>query len=169
MFQTKTGRPGGRARRTSTAVALVAGLSGATTAIGVPAAFAASVSAGPLCDGYSACSGAPYTTHNFQNENTRSYWGVPPDQDTAPSGARANCTHDSVYPLQAPGTGVSVTSVSVAGNYILWGERMPDGYKVDGYDNGNVVSVPTSSPPVDVQGDAGAWYWGDSDLERFTF
>ena len=76
--------------------------------------------------------------------------------------------HDSVYPLQAPGTGVSVTSVSVAGNYILWGECMPDGYKVDGYDNGNVVSVPTSGPPVDVQGDAGAWYWGDSDLERFT-
>ena len=76
--------------------------------------------------------------------------------------------HDSVYPLQAPGTGVSVTSVSVAGNYILWGERMPDGYEIDGYDNGNVVSVPTSSPPVDVQGDAGAWYWGDSDLEKFT-
>ncbi len=76
--------------------------------------------------------------------------------------------HRSVYPLQAPGAGVSVSSVSVAGNYILWGERTPDGYKVDGYDNGNVVSVPASSPPVDVQGDAGAWYWGDSDLEKFT-
>lgn len=76
--------------------------------------------------------------------------------------------HDSVYQLQAPAAGVSVTSVSAAGNYILWGDRMPEGYKVVGYDNGNVVSVPTSGPPVDVQGDAGAWYWGDSELEKFT-
>ena len=76
--------------------------------------------------------------------------------------------HDSVYQLQAPSAGVSVTSVSVADNYILWGECLAQGCKVDGYDNGNVVSVPTSRPPVDVQGDAGAWYWGDSDLEKFT-
>jgi surface antigen len=76
--------------------------------------------------------------------------------------------YDSVYQLQAPSAGTSVTSVSVAENYILWGEILPEGYRVDGYDNGNVVSVPTSGPPVDVQGDAGAWYWGDSDLEKFT-
>ena len=75
---------------------------------------------------------------------------------------------DSVYQLQAPSAGVSVTSVSVADNYILWGERYPDGYKVEGYDNGNVLSVPTSGPAVDVQGDAGAWYWADSDLEKFA-
>jgi surface antigen len=75
--------------------------------------------------------------------------------------------HDSVYPLQAPSAGVSVTSVSVADNYVLWGESMPGGYQVDAYDNGNVVSVPSSGPPVDVQGDAGAWYWGGSDLEKF--
>ncbi len=80
--------------------------------------------------------------------------------------------HDSVYQLQAPGAGVSVTSVSVAGNYILSGECVAEAFgqncMVDGYDNGNVVSVPTSGPPVDVQGDTGAWYWGDSDLEKFT-
>ncbi|HTW10716.1 MAG TPA: CHAP domain-containing protein [Acidimicrobiales bacterium] len=76
--------------------------------------------------------------------------------------------HGSAYQLQAPGAGVSVTSVSVAGNYILWGERMPQGYKVDGYDNGNIVPVPAAGPPVDVQGDAGAWYWGGADLEKFT-
>ncbi|MGO9753160.1 MAG: hypothetical protein ACLP8S_31840 [Solirubrobacteraceae bacterium] len=75
---------------------------------------------------------------------------------------------DSVYPLQAPGAGVSVTSVSVADNYILWGDCLAEGCKVDGYDNGNFVSVPTSGPPVDVQGDASAWYWGDSYLEKFT-
>jgi surface antigen len=74
----------------------------------------------------------------------------------------------SPYQLQAPSTGVSITSVSVAGNYILWGERFPEGYKVEGYDNGNILSVPTSGPAVDVQGDAGAWYWGDSDLEKFA-
>ena len=76
--------------------------------------------------------------------------------------------YDSVYQLQAPGAGVTVTSVSVADNYILWGECLAEGCKVEGYDNGNIVSVPTSGPPVDVQGDAGAWYWGDSDLEKFT-
>jgi len=76
--------------------------------------------------------------------------------------------YDSAYQLQAPGAGVSVTSVSVAGSYVLWGDCLAGGCKVDGYDNGNVVSVATSGPPVDVQGDAGAWYWGDSDLEKFT-
>lgn len=76
--------------------------------------------------------------------------------------------YDSVFQVQAASTGVSVTSVSVAGNYILWGERFPEGFKVEGYDNGNISSVPTSGPSVDVQGDGGAWYWGDSDLEKFT-
>jgi surface antigen len=74
----------------------------------------------------------------------------------------------SPFQLQAPGTGVSITSVSLAGSYVLWGESAPTGYKLAGYDNGNVVTVPTSGPAVDVQGDAGAWYWGDSDLEKFT-
>jgi len=76
--------------------------------------------------------------------------------------------HDSVYQLQAPGAGASVTSVSVADNYILWGDCTAESCKVNGYDNGNFVSVFTSGPPVDVQGDAGAWYWGDSALEKFT-
>jgi hypothetical protein len=58
--------------------------------------------------------------------------------------------------------------VSVADNYILWGDCLAEACKVDGYDNGNIVSVPTSGPPVDVQGDASAWYWGDFDLEKFA-
>jgi surface antigen len=81
-----------------------------------------------------------------------------------------------VHQLQAASPGDSVTSVSVADNYILWGGCVAKEYggtstldcTVDGYDNGHVVSVPTSGPSVDVQGDAGAWYWGDSDLEKFT-
>jgi hypothetical protein len=84
------------------------------------------------------------------------------------SGFRFQGPNDSVFQLQAPDAGVSVASVSVAGNYILWGECLADGCKVNGYDNGIIVSVSTSGPPVDVQGDAGAWYWGDSDLEKFT-
>jgi surface antigen len=76
--------------------------------------------------------------------------------------------YGSAYQLQAASAGVSVTSVSVAGNYIIWGERFPLGFKVEGYDNGNILSVPTSGPSVDVQGDGGGWYWGDSDLEKFT-
>jgi hypothetical protein len=71
--------------------------------------------------------------------------------------------------LQLPVAGVSVTSVSVAGNYILWAECLPQWCQVDGDDNGGVVSMPTSGTPVDIQGDAGAWYWGDSGgLEKFT-
>jgi surface antigen len=74
---------------------------------------------------------------------------------------------DIYYQLQAPVAGVSVTSVSVAGNYVLWADCFPQWCQVDG-DNGSVVSVATSGIPVDAQGDAGAWYWGDSDLEKFT-
>ncbi len=66
---------GGRARRTLTAIALVAGLYGGAMAIDTPTALS-SVSAGPLCEGYSACSVAPYTTHNYQNELSNSYWGM---------------------------------------------------------------------------------------------
>ena len=76
--------------------------------------------------------------------------------------------YDSIYQVQAPSDGVSVTSVSVADNYILWGDCLAEACKVDGYDIGNIVSVPTSGPPVDVQGDASAWYWGDFDLEKFA-
>jgi surface antigen len=89
----------------------------------------------------------------------------------------------SVYQLQAPGAGASVTSVSVADNYVVWGEcfarpaaaapGLPGGpwqtpCRVVGYDNGNFVSMATSGPAVDAQGDAGAWYWGDYQLEKYT-
>ena len=71
--------------------------------------------------------------------------------------------------LQPPVAGISVTSVSVAGNYILWADCFPQWCQVDGNDNGSVVSVATSGTPVDAQGDAGAWYWGDSaGLEKFA-
>jgi hypothetical protein len=49
--------------------------------------------AGPLCEGFGGnpppagrdtCNLAPYTTHNYQNVYNTSYWGMPPDQDTAP-------------------------------------------------------------------------------------
>jgi hypothetical protein len=63
--------------------------------------------------------------------------------------------HDSAYRSQAPGAGVNITSMSVAGNYILWGERTLGEYEVEEYDNGNVVSVAASGSRVDVQGDAG--------------
>ena len=79
---------------------------------------------------------------------------------------------DIYYQLQAPAAGVSVTSVSVAGNYVLWADCFPRWCQVDGEDvySGSVVSVATSGTPVDAQGDAGAWYWGDSGgLEKFVF
>ena len=75
--------------------------------------------------------------------------------------------YGSGYQVQAPAVGVSVTSVSVAGNYILWGGTTPEGGRVDACDNGNLTSVLTTGTPVDVQGDGGAWYWGDNNLEKF--
>jgi surface antigen len=76
---------------------------------------------------------------------------------------------DIYYQLQAPVAGINVTSVSVAGNYIIWADCFPQWCQVDGNDSGSVVSVATSGIPVDVQGDAGAWYWGDpGGLEKFA-
>jgi len=75
---------------------------------------------------------------------------------------------EDVSQLQAPATGTSVSSVSVAGNYIVWGECLLQGCKIVGEDNGDIASVATSGPSVDVQGDANGWYWGDFDLEKFT-
>jgi surface antigen len=71
--------------------------------------------------------------------------------------------------LQLPAAGVSVTSVSAAGNYVLWTDCSAQGCQLDGDDSGGIVSMPISGNPVDVQGDAGAWYWSDSSgLEKFT-
>jgi surface antigen len=76
---------------------------------------------------------------------------------------------DIFYDLQAPVAGVSVTSVSVAGNYIVWADCFPGWCQIDGNDSGYVVSVATSGTPVDAQGDGGAWFWGDpSGLEKFA-
>ncbi len=80
---------------------------------------------------------------------------------------------DLVYQLQAPAADVSITSVSGSDDSLLWGECLVDTFgqscTVDGDDNnGTAVSVPTSTPPRDVQGDASAWYWGDTYLEKYT-
>jgi surface antigen len=95
--------------------------------------------------------------------NTNVYWGEANGSVSLFPGP-----YDSAYQLQAPSAGVSVTSVSLADNYILWGQCLAAACKVEGYDNGNIVSAPTTRPPVDLQGDASAWYWGDSDLEKYT-
>ena len=85
------------------------------------------------------------------------------------NGSAYSLDGDIYYQLQAPVAGVSVTSVSVAGNYIFWAGCFPQWCQVEGNDGGSVVSVATSGIPVDVQGDAGAWYWGDSGgLEKFA-
>jgi hypothetical protein len=76
---------------------------------------------------------------------------------------------DISYQVQAPVAGASITSVSDAGGVIVWAECFPQSCQVDGDFGGSVVSVATSGTPVDAQGDAGAWYWGDSDgLEKLA-
>ncbi len=96
-----------------------------------PAAAAGSTPAyaGPLCEGWGGnpvpgeldpCSLAPYTTHNFQNEYTTSYWGMPPDQDTAPNGVWANCTNyvafveSTAYSVPAPNPALPVNATNWA-------------------------------------------------------
>ena len=72
---------------------------------------------------------------------------------------------DIYYQIQSPVVGVSITSVSVAGDYVIWGNCYPKWCEVDGRSDGgsgSVVSVATTGVPVSVQGDTGAWYWGDS-------
>jgi hypothetical protein len=76
--------------------------------------------------------------------------------------------YHSVFQVQAPTAGVSVTSVSFAQPYILWGESTPGGDRVEAWANGSLYGVSASAAPVDVQGDGGAWYWGDFDLEKYT-
>jgi surface antigen len=126
VFQNRTGPgvlgrgPAGfRVRRILTAVAVVAGVSVGTVAMGTPMASAASVSAGPLCEGWSACSVAPYTTRNFQNEYRKSYWGMPPDQDTAPGGAWANCTNYVAF-VEATDYGVPTPKHALPVNATDW-------------------------------------------------
>ena len=100
--------------------------------------------------------------------NRNLYWGESDGSVSllpGPSGA--------AYQLQAPRAGESVTSLALAGNFVVWGGclAISDGIatcQVDGYNNGKLVTVPTSAPPLDVQGGAGAWYWGGYDLEKFT-
>ena len=92
-----------------------------------PAAAAGSTPAyaGPLCAGWAGdgvpgeqdqCTLAPYTTHNFQNEYFKSYWGMPADQDTAPNGVYANCTNyvafveSTVYRVSAPNPALPVNA-----------------------------------------------------------
>jgi len=77
--------------------------------------------------------------------------------------------YDDVLQLQTPSAGVNVTSVSVGSNYILWGESSPAGDRVEGWDNSSQLSsVTASAPPIDVQADGSAWYWGDVNLEKYT-
>lgn len=85
------------------------------------------------------------------------------------NGSVTSLDGDIYYEFQAPVAGVNVTSVSVAGSYVVWANCFPGWCQIDGNDNGIVVSAATSGTPVDAQGDGGAWYWGDpSGLEKFA-
>jgi surface antigen len=85
------------------------------------------------------------------------------------NGSVTSLDGDIYYEFQAPVAGVSVTSVSVAGNSVVWANCFPGWCQIDGNDNGIVASVATSGTPVDAQGDGGAWFWGDqSGLEKFA-
>src|SRR5580658_5557605 len=112
--------------------------------------------AGPLCEDWvtpvagqlDPCSLAPYTTHNFQAEYTTSYWGMPPDQNTAPGGAWADCTNyvafveSTVYGVPAPKPALPVKAAD-------W----KNGAQADGF---TVNQTPTV-------GSVAQWYSNDND------
>jgi hypothetical protein len=74
--------------------------------------------------------------------------------------------------LQAESIGTTITSISrdATNGDILWGE---DDF-LQGFDlavdfsDGTTGAVTTDAPPVDVQGDGSAMYWGDEHLEETT-
>jgi len=85
------------------------------------------------------------------------------------NGSVTSLDGDIYYEFQPPAAGVAVTSVSVAGNYVVWADCFPQWCQIKGNDNGIVVPVATSGIPVDAQGDGGAWFWGDSSgLEKLA-
>ncbi len=74
--------------------------------------------------------------------------------------------------LQAESVGTEITSISrdATNGDILWGE---DDF-LDGFDlavefrAGSTGAVVTDAPPLDIQGDGAASYWGDEHLEKTT-
>ena len=85
------------------------------------------------------------------------------------NGSVTSLNGDIYYEFQPPAAGVSVSSVSVAGNYVVWADCFPQWCQIKGNHDGIVASVATSGVPVDAQGDGGAWFWADSGgLEKLT-
>jgi hypothetical protein len=74
--------------------------------------------------------------------------------------------------LQAKSVGTEITAISrdPTNGDILWGE---DDF-LQGFDlavdfqDGTTGAVTTDAPPLDIQGDGGAMYWGDEHLEKTT-
>jgi hypothetical protein len=74
--------------------------------------------------------------------------------------------------LQAKSVGTEITSISrdPSNGDILWGEDdFLEGFDlaVD-FEDGTTSAVTTDAPPLNIQGDGGAMYWGDEHLEKTT-
>jgi surface antigen len=78
------------------------------------------------------------------------------------NGSVTSLNGDIYHEFQLPAAGVAVSSVSVAGNYVVWADCFSWWCQIKGNDNGIVASAAASGVPVDAQGDGGAWFWGDS-------
>ncbi len=76
------------------------------------------------------------------------------------------------YVLQAaaPGTIISSISRDATNGDILWGQQnIVTGLDLAvAFHNGTTGAVATNAPPLGVQGDGGAMYWGDQQLEKTT-
>ena len=125
----------------------------ATAALVIPATISLSVlTAGPvaaasasrLCNGYSACSVSPYSTHGYQNSSTTQYWGMDPGNECTNYAAFVEST---VYGVPTPGyslgnggdwatnaenNGVTVNSTPSVGSVAEWNANDygmgPDGH-----------------------------------------
>lgn len=75
-----------------------------------------------------------------------------------------------VFQAASPGTVIDSISRDATNGDILWGEQnIINGFDlVVDFHNGTTGAVATDAPPLAVQGDGGAMYWGDRHLKKTT-
>jgi surface antigen len=85
-----------------------------------------------LCNGYSACSASPYTTHGYQNASSTRYWGMDPGDECTNYAAYVESTVYGVgtpsyslgnagdWATNAASHGVSVNSTPTVGAVAEW-------------------------------------------------
>jgi surface antigen len=105
-------------------------------------ASAGAVTTARICNGWTACSVAPYSTHGYQSHRTTSYWGM------STTGTGDECTNYVAY-VESTEYGVPVPAYSL-GNANTWAA------------NAKAHKVTVNSTPT--VGSVAQWYGSDHDI-----